>query len=92
MRRYRAKAPGMIFESGEERPSRALNIAVKVETVVEECTKKNRDISAIEPLPGGGTRVVMRTVEDAASLRRRFAKSLIKEPVERTAYASHRGY
>lgn len=48
------------------------------------CVKHGIDISVIEPLQSGGTRVVLRTSDGAADLRRRMGKQLLDGPVVRS--------
>lgn len=49
--------------------SRAINIAVDVAALTEICAKHSIAISVIEPLDSGGSRIVLRTMQDADALR-----------------------
>lgn len=67
--------------------SRALNIDATMDHVVATCAKHGSAISAIETLPSGCTRVVLRSGDAAAVIQRAYAKSIITEAVARTPLA-----
>lgn len=63
--------------------SRAINLAVPVADVISACAQHNAKITAIEPLVSGGSRVVLINGDDAARIRKVFAKNIIKGAVTR---------
>lgn len=64
--------------------SRAINIDATQDDVTAVCAKHSARISAIETLPGGATRVVLCSGDDAAIIRRVYGKSVITTPLART--------
>jgi hypothetical protein len=64
--------------------SRALNINATQDHVRTSCAKHNAAISAIETLPGGLTRVVLRSADAAAIIQRVYRTSIVTTPVRRT--------
>lgn len=64
--------------------SRAINLDAPVQSVETACAKHGIEISAIEPLQSGGTRVVLRTSDGAADLRRRMGGKVLEGPVVRS--------
>lgn len=66
--------------------SRALNINAAASTITAMCAKHDIEISAIEPLLSGGTRVVLMNVDDAAAIQHAFRTKLVKGPVTRTRW------
>ena len=64
--------------------SRALNINATQDHVRASCAKHDAAISVIETLPGGCTRVVLRTADAAAVMQRVYRTSLVNTPVART--------
>ncbi|QUT04230.1 hypothetical protein KFK14_13930 [Sphingobium phenoxybenzoativorans] len=64
--------------------SRAINLDAPIQSVEAMCAKHSIDISAIEPLPSGGTRVVLRTSDGAADLRRRMSGKVLEGRVVRS--------
>lgn len=75
----------------EVHTSRAMNIDADVQEITSMCAKHNLEISAIETLLSGGTRVVLNNGDDAARLRRTMKAKLIDGTVRRAAWVSHRG-
>ncbi len=63
--------------------SRAMNIKLTEAEVLAECATRNVKVSAIEPLPGGGTHLVCVTIEGADEIRARLKKHLITGAVKR---------
>jgi hypothetical protein len=63
--------------------SRAINLSAEAAAVNSMCDKHKVLISTIEPLPSGGTRVVLRTREGADIIRHQMRKQLIAGPVAR---------
>lgn len=64
--------------------SRAVTLEVPSQTVSDHCEKHALGISTIEPLPSGGTRVVLNNSIDAHKLRQSFKTKLIEGPVARS--------
>lgn len=64
--------------------SRALNIDVTQDHVIATCAKWKVPISAIEPLPSGGTRVVMNNADDTATIAKAYRAKIIAGAVMRT--------
>ncbi|URW76285.1 hypothetical protein M9980_03420 [Sphingomonas donggukensis] len=64
--------------------SRAVNIAASTDQVVAMCAKHDADISAIETLPSGGTRVVLMNAVGAAAIVRAFKSKVLAGDVPRT--------
>jgi hypothetical protein len=65
--------------------SRVLLVALDEGEVVALCLAANVSISAIEGLPGGGTRFVCASVDGAASMRRKLKSRIIIGPVARAS-------
>jgi 3-oxoacyl-ACP reductase-like protein len=65
--------------------SRAMNLALPEADVRSQCRSARIEISATEPLPDGGTRLVLTTSEGADEARHRFRKHLIEGHVRRMA-------
>jgi hypothetical protein len=63
--------------------SRAINLSADTEAVNLMCDKHKVQISTIEPLPSGGTRVVLRTRDGADIIRHQMRKQVISGPVVR---------
>ncbi|HEX7782051.1 MAG TPA: hypothetical protein VF509_04520 [Sphingobium sp.] len=61
-----------------------MNLDATVQAVEAMCDKHSIGISAIEPLQSGGTRVVLRTSDGAADLRRRMSSKVMEGPVVRS--------
>jgi hypothetical protein len=67
-----------------DRPTRAVNVAATLLEVQVLCASKNVAISAIEALPGGGTHVVLVTLEGADVVRRAYKGKLLDRRTPRT--------
>lgn len=65
--------------------SRAITLTATVVEVTDYCTKQKIAISVIEPLPSGGTRVVLNNLADADTMRRGMKARLIGTPVVRSS-------
>ena len=63
--------------------SRLLNIDLPQADVERQCTEHHVSISAIEPLPSGGTHLVCVRPEGAEKMRQVFAEKLIAGIVRR---------
>ena len=63
--------------------SRALNIEATKEHVLATCAKHRLDVSSMEPLLPTGVRIVLKNGDDAAIIRKAYAKSIIEGVVRR---------
>lgn len=63
--------------------SRAMNLKLTEDNVRARCEESGVTISAIEPLPKGGTHLVCRTIEGADEMRLRLGDFLITGAVRR---------
>ena len=63
--------------------SRAMNLALSESEVTTLCTAAGISVSAIEPLPSGGTHLVCTTGAGADEIRLRLAGHLIEGAVTR---------
>lgn len=66
--------------------SRAMNISLPEAEVTAQCKAAQVVISAIEPLPTGGTHLVCINGQGADEMRVRFKKHLIEGRVRRFAF------
>ena len=64
--------------------SRALNLNASEAEVLAACVRANAPITQIETLVSGGTRVVMKNADDAATLGKLYKGKIITDPVTRT--------
>jgi hypothetical protein len=64
--------------------SRAVIVAATGQAVSDLCEKHSIPISTIEPLPAGGTRVVLNNSIDAKKVRDSFKGKVIEGPVTRS--------
>lgn len=64
--------------------SRAINIDATQDHVIAACAKRKVQISAIESLPSGGTRVVMNNASDTAIIAKAYGRKVISGQVART--------
>lgn len=64
--------------------SRALNLDASQDHVLATCLKNKADITHIETLVSGGTRVVLRTGDDAAAIGRAYKGKVINSAIVRT--------
>ena len=71
--------------------SRAINLALPESNVKARCAESGVSISAIEPLPSGGTHLVCTTSEGANEMRLRLANHLIEGVVRRFPFYRARG-
>ncbi len=70
--------------------TRAVNIDASADDVRAMCAKHKVEISAIEDLLSGGTRVVTVNGAGADVVRGKFAKKLLTGVVQRTRWVSNR--
>jgi hypothetical protein len=66
--------------------SRALNVTLGETAVLARCEAEKVGVSATEPLPAGGTRLVCMSVDGAEQMRRKFKTQLIKGEVTRARH------
>jgi hypothetical protein len=71
-------------------PSRALNLDLSKARVEQLCAKHDVAISVIEPLPEGGTRVVLMNISGADVLRGVCSGKLLARDALRTPFFRHR--
>jgi hypothetical protein len=64
--------------------SRAINLDAAEAHVIETCAKHGAAITAIEALRSGGTRVVLKTADDAARILKAYGSKVLKGAVTRT--------
>jgi hypothetical protein len=70
--------------------SRELFVTLSEGEVTSRCRAEKVGISAIEPLPAGGTRLVTMSVDGAAQMFRKLKPYLIKGTVVRQAHRPRR--
>lgn len=63
--------------------SRAINVRETVANVRAKCESQRVDVSAIEALASGGTRVVLSHPDAADTMRQIFARKIIEGKVRR---------
>lgn len=63
--------------------SRAINVSETLQNVLAKCEAQGVDVSAIEALVSGGTRVVLSRPDGADAMRRIFANQIIEGKVRR---------
>ena len=63
--------------------SRAVFLSLREGEVRARCVAEKVGLSAIEPLPGGGVRVVCKSVDGAEIIRRKLKSKLIDETATR---------
>jgi hypothetical protein len=66
--------------------SRAMNLNMPEDKVRKRCEDSGVTISAMEPLPSGGTHLVCRTAEGAEEMRRLLKNQIIEGAVRRFAF------
>jgi hypothetical protein len=71
--------------------SRAINLRVAEADVVARCAAGGVSISAIEPLPSGGTHLVCTTMAGAEEIRRQLHDHIIEGVVRRFPFHRSRG-
>lgn len=70
--------------------SRAININAAVPAVTAMCARHKADVSAMEALPSGATRVVLRTIAEADAIRHAFRTKLLPVQTARFSYWTSR--
>jgi hypothetical protein len=71
--------------------SRAMNLSLPEANVRQRCNESGVSISAIEPLPSGGTHLVCTTREGADEMRLRLGDHLVAGAVKRFPFYRARG-
>jgi hypothetical protein len=66
--------------------SRAINLAMSQSAVLDHCRQHSIGVSAIEPFPAGGVRLVCMSSDGAASVRMTLAGKLIDGDVVREKF------
>ena len=66
--------------------SRAFNLAMTEADVVKHCADKDIGISALEALPGGGTRLVCTSGHGAAQIQAKLKTRIIQGQVRREQF------
>lgn len=66
--------------------SRALNLDLSEADVVKHCNDRQITISALEPLPDGGVRLVCCSGSDAEKLRSKLRRHVMTGVVRRAAF------
>ena len=72
--------------------SREIYLNVSEGFVVSQCLAENVNISTIESLPCGGTRLVCMSVKGAETMRRKLAKNLAKDDPTRMRHGPGWGF
>lgn len=67
-------------------PTRAMNLNLREQDVLDRCRRKSIAISAIETLLSGGTHLVCVTIEGADEARHLFRQDVIHGAVQRTSF------
>ena len=70
----------------EARLTRAMNLALAEQDVIDRCQRKGIAISAIETLLSGGTHLVCVTIEGADEARTLFKQAIIHGQVRRASF------
>ena len=70
--------------------SRAINVQATSDEVRKACHKQGCEISAIEALQSGGTRVVLMNIEATTAMRAAFGRKVIVGAVSRAPLRSWR--
>lgn len=71
--------------------SRTLNLTLDEGQATAKCQSADVGISAIEPLPGGGVRLVCMSTDGAERLRQKLKSHIIKGEVVRSSYRPRQG-
>jgi hypothetical protein len=66
--------------------SRAVNLSMSEDALLQHCHDQAIDISAMEALPGGGTRLVCASVYGAEQIRRKFKRHILDEDTRRAKF------
>lgn len=66
--------------------SRTVHLAMAQPAVEAHCRAKNVDVSVVEPLPGGGVRLVCSSSAGAEKIRSTLKSKLIRGEVQRTEF------
>ena len=66
--------------------SRALNLTMTEAQIVRHCRENNIAVSALEPLPDGGVRLVCMTGYGAGQIRSKLKRHIIEGDVRRERF------
>ena len=66
--------------------SRAMNVNLNEAEVLAACAKHGAQVSASEPLPSGGARVILTNSQGAETMRNVFRDKLLVGAVTRTPF------
>ena len=75
-----------------DRPTRAVNIDAPPAAVFEMCRKKHAEVSAIEQLSAGGTRIVLVNIDGADAIRHAFKSKLLPRNAARVPLRTRSNY
>jgi len=70
--------------------SRVVNLSLSEREALHQCQSRQIGVSAVEPLPDGGVRLVCMSTQGAETIRKRLKSNLIKGDVRRTAHGRER--
>ena len=70
--------------------SRAFNLSMTEADVIKHCADKKIDVSVIEALPGGGTRLVTMNGHGAAQIQAKLKSRIIEGNVRREQFVRRR--
>jgi hypothetical protein len=70
--------------------SRAFNLSMTEADVIKHCADKSIAVSVIEPLPGGGTRLVTMNGHGAAQIQAKLKTRIIQGEVRREQFVRRR--
>lgn len=71
--------------------SRAINLSLDEQAVRKLCATKKVEISALEPLPSGGTRLVCTLIEGTEIIRASAHKTVLDDRVKRYRFFDPHG-
>jgi hypothetical protein len=66
--------------------SRVMNLSISEAAAIEHCNSRGIGVSATEPLPGGGVRLVCMSSVGADQVRKALKSKLIDIDTERTRF------
>ena len=67
-----------------------MNVQMSPADIKSACSKIDVDISTLEPLPGGGVRLVCMSIDGAAKMRHSLRTKLMPDDAARFALTSRR--
>jgi hypothetical protein len=66
--------------------SRAINLSMSEDALLKHCYDQSIDISAMEALPGGGTRLVCASVYGAEQIRLKLKRHILGDDTRRAKF------